>query len=338
MTSNSRIHSSIDLELDGEQSGYLRLPYSSHESAYGWLPIPIAVVRHGDGPTVLLLGGVHGDEYEGQVALAKLMRELRAEQVRGRVIMLPSTNLPAVEAHNRLSPLDKGNLNRAFPGDPNGTPTQMIGHYLEEVLLPQCDYVVDLHSGGSSLEYVPCVRARLSPDPGIARETVALVEAFDAHFGVLFRPAKGEPRTMSAACERKGVVYINPETGGGGWIDRAALSIAEDGVRRCLAHIGVIPRELAPPIGKRNRFATLDAANSLVYSEWAGLFEPLVSLRDHVDAGQPVAAVHDPMRPWQQPQVISARIAGTVLCRRVPGWVAVGDCLFEVGVDFSPNA
>lgn len=330
----THIHSSIDLDQSGAQHGYLRVPYSSHESAYGWVPLPIASIKGGEGPTVLLLGGVHGDEYEGQIVLARLIRDLSAGDVRGRLLILPSANLPAALDGNRLSPMDKGNLNRAFPGERNGTPTQMIAHYIEHHLLPQCDYVIDLHSGGHSLEYIPCVRARLSPDAEISRDTVALVRAFDAYYGVLFQPSKAETRTLSAACERQGVVYINPETGGGARVGRDALAIAADGVRKSLAHLGMIEACMASRTNSRTQFMTLAPNASLVYCLWDGLYEPLVELGDRVGNGQPLALVHDPKRPWNPPQQVSSSLTGTVLCKRAAAWTSLGDCLFEIGVPY----
>ena len=73
-----------DFDRDGKQHGFIRLPYSVHRSAYGWIPIPVACIKNGDGPRVLLMAGNHGDEYEGQVALGKLIRSLEAEEVCGR--------------------------------------------------------------------------------------------------------------------------------------------------------------------------------------------------------------------------------------------------------------
>ena len=160
MRKTSRITSEIDFDRDGKQVGFLRVPHSVHRSAYGWIPIPIASIRNGDGPRVLLMAGNHGDEYEGQVAHASLLRSLRPEDVRGRLIFLTSANFPAADAGMRTSPIDEGNLNRSFPGDNDGGITAQIAWYIEHVLLPQCDYVFDLHSGGSSLEYVAHAHAR----------------------------------------------------------------------------------------------------------------------------------------------------------------------------------
>ena len=75
----------LDFEQDGVQHGFLKLPYSRDDSAWGAVMIPLTVVRNGNGPTALLTGGNHGDEYEGPVALSKLAQQLQAGQVSGRV-------------------------------------------------------------------------------------------------------------------------------------------------------------------------------------------------------------------------------------------------------------
>ncbi|MDR7225273.1 succinylglutamate desuccinylase/aspartoacylase family protein, partial [Aminobacter aminovorans] len=140
----TRIWTTLGFDRDGKQHDWLRLPFSTDRSAYGVIPIPITCIRNGEGPTALLIAGNHGDEYEGQVALSKLARQLDPLDIRGRILILPALNYPAVVAGRRLSPLDRGNLNRLFPGEANGTPTQMIAHYVSSVLLSMADIVIDL--------------------------------------------------------------------------------------------------------------------------------------------------------------------------------------------------
>ena len=86
------------------------------------MPIPIAVIKNGSGPTVLMEGGNHGDEYEGPIILGRMIRELDAAEIQGRLILLPAVNTPAVIAGRRTSPVDGLNFNRAFPGDPELRP------------------------------------------------------------------------------------------------------------------------------------------------------------------------------------------------------------------------
>src|SRR5258708_40339048 len=126
--------------------------------------MPIAVIKNGKGPTLLTMSGNHGDEYEGQVTNTKLIRRLEARDVKGRVIVLPAANFPAAMAGMRPSPIDDGNLNRSFPGDRDGTPTWMIAHFIETVLFPMADLVLDLHSGGFRPLYLPARPPPSRPD------------------------------------------------------------------------------------------------------------------------------------------------------------------------------
>ena len=148
MSAQSRIACPLDFDKAGRQVGHLRLPHSSNTSAYGWIGIPIAVIQNGSGPTVYLGGGNHGDEYEGQISLVRLIQELDPARIQGRLIIMPATNLPAAMNHSRCSPIDGGNLNRSFPGEanaPDNRPTAAIANYVEEVLLPMCDGMIEMH-------------------------------------------------------------------------------------------------------------------------------------------------------------------------------------------------
>src|SRR5207248_7885938 len=123
--SASPIRAGVELDRPGKQHGHLYIPYSHNLGGWANLMVPISVVSRGDGPTVLVLAGNHGDEYPGQVAILRLMRELRPEQVTGRVILIPVLSVPASKAATRLSPLDGKNFNRCFPGNPAGTVSEV---------------------------------------------------------------------------------------------------------------------------------------------------------------------------------------------------------------------
>ena len=108
----------IDFERSGVQHGYLCLPYSRNDSAWGSIQIPITQVKNGNGPCALLTGANHGDEYEGPLALVELATDLNVDDISGTVIIIPFMNHPAFLAGTRVSPIDDVNMNRAFPGQP----------------------------------------------------------------------------------------------------------------------------------------------------------------------------------------------------------------------------
>ena len=89
------------LPLTGRISGYAKIPFSSDISAYGFIPVPLAVIGGGAGPTILLLAGTYGDETDSQIALARVAQALDPRQMNGRVIILPMANAPAAHAATR---------------------------------------------------------------------------------------------------------------------------------------------------------------------------------------------------------------------------------------------
>ena len=147
---------SIDLDAPGKRIGHLELLWSDDEHAYGVIPVPIAVIANGNGPSVLVTAGVHGDEYEGLVIARKLIAELAPDAISGRIVVMPGVNWPAVRARRRVSPIDRKNMNRIFPGDGTSGPTAMIADFIERRLLPGMAYAVDLHSGGTQSVFDPC--------------------------------------------------------------------------------------------------------------------------------------------------------------------------------------
>ncbi len=116
----------VDLDKSGKQIGFIMIPHSPHDDAWGVTRVPIAVIRNGSGPTVILEGGNHGDEYEGPIAICELVRQLDPGEIQGRLILMPANNVHAVVAGTRTSPVDGLNFNRTFPGDPQGSITQQI--------------------------------------------------------------------------------------------------------------------------------------------------------------------------------------------------------------------
>ena len=111
-----------------------------------------------------MTGANHGDEYEGPIALLKLANSLEPSKVSGRVIIVPAMNYPAFRAGTRTSPIDAGNLNRIFPGRPDGSVTEKIADYFQRFLLPLADIVLDYHSGGRTLDFLPFAAAHELPD------------------------------------------------------------------------------------------------------------------------------------------------------------------------------
>jgi predicted deacylase len=346
---SSMINSTVDFEKNGSQFGTLRIPHSVHRSAYGHIAVPIAVFKNGAGPTVLLTGGVHGGEYEGPIALAKLGQRLRAEDVTGRIIIVPALNYPAFLAASRVSPIDGVNLNRTFPGKRDGTVTEMIAHYVTSTLLPMSDYLFDFHAGGSSLQYLPCV---LAPSPTLGSEADAvsrLVFAFAPARVLQYdseRALSGEDRVIGNYAKKNGVTFLCGEFGGGASVNLDGLRDVESGVVRLLLETKVLRPELPLQLatlaaGQRStrdtEYFAMDDPGLFAFATKPGFFEPAFRLGNSLEPNAVAGYIYDSINPWAQPETVHFRSKGVAVCIRTFAQVEAGDCLGHLGRPLASN-
>jgi N-alpha-acetyl-L-2,4-diaminobutyrate deacetylase len=317
------MHPTVPFDEDGKHHGFLRLPYSRNDSAWGSIMIPITVVRNGEGPTALLTGANHGDEYEGPIALQSLAWELDPREVTGRVIVVPYMNYPAFRAATRVSPLDGLNLNRIFPGDPKGTPTQKIAHYFHETLVHMADVVVDFHSGGKTLDFLPFACAHYLDSQFQQEACVAAVRAFNAPYTVMLREIDAVGM-YDTDVEGQGKVLVTTELGGGGTATARSAAIARRGVRNVLIHAGILAGEI-----EEEPSALLDMPDDDCYhfATSEGLVEPAVDLGGRLRRGDAVARIWRADRTGREPVRVAAQRDGILVARHFPGLVQTGDCL-----------
>ncbi|UVC11774.1 N-alpha-acetyl diaminobutyric acid deacetylase DoeB [Rhizobium sp. TH2] len=327
----SPISPTIDLMAEGVQHGFLKLPYSRDDSAWGSVMIPITVVRNGEGPTALLTGGNHGDEYEGPIALFDLARSLKAEDVTGAVIIVPAMNYPAFLAGTRTSPIDKGNMNRSFPGAPDGTVTQKIADYFQRHLLPMADIVLDFHSGGKTLDFLPYCAAHRLPDKEQERKSFELVEAFGAPYSMAMLEIDAVGMYDTAA-EEMGKIFVTTELGGGGTATARTAGIAKRGVRNVLVKAGILKGDVEE---HKTSWLDMPDGNCFSFAEDPGLIEFVADLGDEVHAGDTVALIYPVGRTGAEPQTVKAKMDGILAARHFPGLVKPGDCVSVLAVETS---
>ncbi|SMF56907.1 N-alpha-acetyl-L-2,4-diaminobutyrate deacetylase [Tistlia consotensis] len=324
----SPIRPTVELDAPGLRHGFLKLPYSSDASAWGSVMTPICVAANGEGPTALLTGGNHGDEYEGPVALYKLAAALDLSRIRGRIIIVPAMNYPALDAGRRTSPIDNGNLNRVFPGSPTGTVTEKIADFFCRHLLPRADVVLDIHSGGRTLEFLPFAACHALDDKEHEGRCIAAMKAFGAPWSVIM--TEMDPTGLyDTAVEELGKTFVTTELGGGGTARASTVRIAERGILNLLRHAGILEGEPEPA---ETTLLTMPDEGYLV-SEHHGLVEPCVDLGEFVCAGQPVARVIDQRRTAGAVIEYRAPIDGVLAGRHFPGMVKAGDCLGVLAVE-----
>ena len=321
-----RVTLNVDLEAAGRQVGTAAIEFSDDAHAYAAIPVPVVVLASGPGPTVLLAAGTHGDEWEGQLLLRRLIRSLDPARLHGRLIVLPAHNQPAVLAGRRTSPVDGANLNRAFPGDPDGGPTAIIADFVEHELLARADFAVDLHSGGDATRYLPCAFLRIDADGQRTEQKLTAAEAFGLADTMVI-PAI-ESRTLSAAADRQGAVMVAAELAGAATVDVAVLAEADAALHRLLAHWKVLEQEPVPT-GQAAATRFLRPAGQVTVPI-DGLFEPIARLGDTVEQGQLAGLVHRLDDLDAVPVELLSPVAGVVAIARMRPLVRAGSHAYSI--------
>ncbi len=330
---------SLDFDKPGKQQGYLQVPYSHNLGGWANVYIPMTVVAQGPGPTVLVLAGNHGDEYQGQIAIMKLARELSPARVKGRILLIPSLNFPAAIAATRLSPLDGMNLNRAFPGNPEGSVTSQIAHFLTTVLFPLADVVIDIHSGGRSMEFVPCSTMHLVADRDQRSRMLAAMLAWNADFAFLYADIAGTG-LLPVEAENQGKIVVTTEMGGGEAVPAGVHRITQNGLRNVLIHVGALKglERTRASLGQSPTILTqaLHREDYLLAPE-SGIFEIGLELGVKVKRGQTVGFIHHLERPDRPPEPIVAQTAGYLITMRAPCLTRQGDCVAVIAQEVNPK-
>ena len=332
--SNSPIWTDINYAQDGKQTGFLGVPQSTNSAGWATVFVPIIVIRNGEGSTALLFGGNHGDEYEGPVTLLNLARSLDPAEVRGRIILVPSLNLPATLAGTRLSPLDGMNMNRAFPGDPTGSITRQIAHYVSSTLMPLADLVVDIHSGGRSMHFLPSVNMHRVGDAAQMRAMLEAGQAWGAPYVFIYRDVAGSGLLPSYA-ESLGKVTLGTEIGSASQFGVNMLQIAAHGVRNVLALRGMLPGHRTERHTPAPQIIASELREDYVMAPADGIFEPFLELGDAVKYGQSIGQIHFVTQPAWPPQPVLVQTEGMLISRRAFPLTKQGECVAVIARPFA---
>src|SRR5262249_50728221 len=166
-------------------------------------------------------------------------------------------------------------------GRPDGSVTEKIADYVQRHLLPLSDYVLDIHSGGKTLEFLPFAACHRLPDKALEARCIAAMKAFGAPYGMLvLELASGG--MLDPPAEEMGKVFVSTELGGGGTLTASTLAIAERGLRNVLIHAGILQGKIAPA---ESRMLDMADSDCFVIGADRGLIEPCVHLPDPAEPG-----------------------------------------------------
>jgi len=262
----------VDLSITGKQHGHLNLPAPEHGDSTTQVRVPVCVINGGQpGPVACLLAGIHGDEYEGTLALHRLTRELEASEIHGCLILLPAINIHGLKSGQRHNPLDGQNIDYAFPGKINGSPSERLAFEITHQFIAKSDLIIDLRSGGNNLRFIPSAAVRFSKDRKQQTNNENVMIAFGAP-NSLRLPASATNSCLQGVVSAMKKTYIHSELGGGSQYDAAVLSIAHTGCLNALRHAGILKSELQLAATR-----LLEVRNDTwyAYAECDGLYEPL---------------------------------------------------------------
>ena len=225
-------------------SGFITVPEGMDEGT----TIPVTIV-HGasDGPVLALIAGIHGYEYPPITALQAMRTQLDPASLSGTVILVHIANVPAFLGRTiYYSPDDGKNLNRMFPGDPDGTISQRIAHILTTEVIEQANYLIDLHAGDGNEALRPYVYMPVTGDAVFDNKIEGLAVAFGLDHIVMDtgpQHASGPSLFTDLTALERGIPAITTETGQSGSNAPYWVGLAERGIWNVLRHLDMIAED-----------------------------------------------------------------------------------------------
>jgi predicted deacylase len=268
------------------------------DGTWGYSLVPLTVIngQRGSNPNgIVCFGGTHGNEYEGQIAVKRLCADLDPAAITGRVILMPQLSQSACAANTRTSPLDSVNMNRAFPGNPQGTVSYRIAHFVKTRIFPLVRIVLDIHSGGKEGSFPICTSFHPIPDSAQRAEIAEVARLFDTPFVFIYASTMASGLLTDEA-EAEGKITIGGEFGAGETANRFGVKHAYEGIVNVLRHYGLLEgqvRKIRPDGLPSQKLVKADQLDSYVPCPHDGVWEPVADLGDHVTAGQIIGRLHD---------------------------------------------
>jgi predicted deacylase len=283
----------------------------------------IAVQGARPGPTLGIIAGIHGDEYEGPEAVRLLLAELDPAELRGGIICAPVANVAAYENFHRVGPIDHLDLNRVFPGKSDGSLTERVAAVLVNEVVAQSTALLDLHSAGFAYDLYPYVGFNATPG-ATGEASFALARAFAVPVLYASTPF---PNVLRLEAAKRDIPAILVEIGGEARCDPAGVARMQRGLLNVLRQLGMIA---GPLEGIPDTFTVVKApaGGEFAHVSTGGFIRNRSALGDVVERGQLLGTIVDLYgTPLEE---ITAHVSGLVLSFRTIPVVRTGDWGYSI--------
>lgn len=278
------------------------------------MPVKVIRSRH-NGPTVFVSAAVHGDELNGVEIIRRLIQSKRLKLVTGTLILVPMVNVYGVLNQSRYMP-DRRDLNRSFPGSPNGSLAGRVADKFLQEIVSHCQYGIDLHTGAIHRSNLPQIRANLKD-----QETLALAEEFGVPVLLNSTLKDGSLRQTAVESGTKILLY---EAGQALRFDELSIRAGIRGIRNILGYLGMI--RLKP----RKKPVTPFIANASAWTRagTSGVVKIIKNLGDFVQQGDTLAEIGTPFGDIHE--IVRASRSGIIIGQQNIPLVQAGDAMFHL--------
>lgn len=260
-----------------------RLSWQPNQSLDGLSqPTPVLVMNGAQaGPVLCLTAAVHGDELNGIEIVRRILHGIDPEQLSGAIIGVPIVNLQGFQRASRYLS-DRRDLNRFFPGNPNGSSASRMAHSFFHEIINHCQYVVDIHTGSAHRTNLPQVRANLHDTK---------VEKFARAFGIpVILHSKGTKGMLRYAAVEANIPAVTLEMGESMTLQESAVRDGVKGIKMLLSKMKMLDYSLS---GSDPESVYYQSA--WVRADHGGILLSNVGLGDRVNKDKVLGVITDPI-------------------------------------------
>jgi hypothetical protein len=279
--------------------------------------VPLRIINGRQaGPVLFISAAVHGDELNGIEIIRRLLATPALKRMKGALIAAPMVNVLGVMHKSRYLP-DRRDLNRSFPGSPEGSMASRLAHLFTESVLTHAQYGIDLHTAAIHRDNFPQIRADLDDE-----ETAALASAFGAP---VMLNAGTPPGSLRGAAVERGVKVMVYEAGEALRYDETAIRVGVNGILNVMRQLGMLP----PSRSRRKRPEPMIArSSSWVRANASGLLRPLAALGNAVKRGQLLGKIATPFH--DEDIDAKAPFGGIIIGRTNIPLIHEGEAMFHI--------